>query len=311
MGESNSVGDKFSTTLSCTGICRAHCRLQWRCTTVGRSSFTVVTRRPAGSRLPCPHRGHCLSSGRDNNRSNLKLEIEHIHVSRLRPRLRQASHSPGRQNGRKRRATIHEAILRPQPEPAISMIRYCRQLRRSHRSTKPKPPFPVPTLAIGQMSHPSSCAAAKGQISSHRFPARPRDQSPPVYWLATASTSLRSSDSTKLDPAQPGESRTGHSLRLKSNSRPARENVETTRCRLALLCPKEHARSVVTSPIDRGVARRSCHRSRAASSRFSPRAMYCARRNPLRRTISLVLIARRYYSVPPGRAGDGTYPQIT
>jgi hypothetical protein len=131
-----------------------------------------VATRPVGSRLPYPHRGRCLSSGRDNNRSNLKSQIEYTHVSRLRPRLRRASHSAGWQNGRKRRATIHEAILRPQPEPAISMILYCRQLRRSHHLTNPKPPFPVPTLPIGQMSYHSSCAVAKGQISSRRFPGR-------------------------------------------------------------------------------------------------------------------------------------------
>jgi hypothetical protein len=39
MGESNSVGDKFSTTLSCTGICRAHSRTRTTTSTRTRTIF--------------------------------------------------------------------------------------------------------------------------------------------------------------------------------------------------------------------------------------------------------------------------------
>jgi hypothetical protein len=44
------------------------------------NAASAIARRRPVSRLPCPHRGHYPSLNRDNNRSNLKLEIEYIHV---------------------------------------------------------------------------------------------------------------------------------------------------------------------------------------------------------------------------------------
>lgn len=151
-----------------------------------------IARRRGVSLLPCPHRARCPSSNRDSSRSNLKLAIGYIRVVRRRPRLHPALDSPDGQSSRKHRATIHEAIPRLRSESATSTILHYQQLRMSHRLTKLRPPCPIPSPLIAQMSRRSSCAAATERILSRRFPTPQSGQSPPVYRWATASTSFRS-----------------------------------------------------------------------------------------------------------------------